>query len=174
MYLRCHLTYRNGSITSSCWNNDEHSYVISVPRLLSFFPSFASCQCLWSRNSDLIIPRRDLPLLFPSPQKSIFFKKKKITFPSTYCLNGKRFYPGELAFEWRAFLLILVTAVTSGEKVGSETRREEQRVTRRKPIPGGQDEPGQEPLPGSSPLPGGLSPSMCLHWLPHGAGCSLS
>lgn len=48
--------------------------------------------------------------------------------------------------------------MTSEEKVGSETRREEERVTRRKPIPGGQDEPGQEPLPGSSPLPGGTLP----------------
>lgn len=57
-------------------------------------------------------------------------------------------------FEWRP-ILILVTAVTSGEKVGAE-RKGEERVTRRKPVLGGEDKPGQEPLLGSSAI---LSPA---------------
>ena len=49
--------------------------------------------------------------------------------------------------------------MTSGEKVGTE-RKGEERVTRRKPVLGGQDKPGQEPLLGSSAILGGtlLSP----------------
>lgn len=60
-------------------------------------------------------------------------------------------------FEWRP-ILILVTAVTSGEKVGTE-RKGEERVARRKPVLGGQDKPGQEPLLGSSAILGALSPA---------------
>jgi len=60
-------------------------------------------------------------------------------------------------FEWRP-ILILVTAVTSGEKVGTE-RKGEERVTRRKPVLGGQDKPGQEPLLGSTAILGALSPA---------------
>lgn len=60
-------------------------------------------------------------------------------------------------FEWRP-ILFLVTAVTSGQKVGAE-RKGEERVTRRKPVLGGEDKPGQEPLLGSSAILGALSPA---------------
>lgn len=73
-------------------------------------------------------------------------------------------------FEWRP-ILILVTAVTSGEKVGTE-RKGEERVTRGKPVPGGQDKPGREPLLGSSAMLGALSQATCLCWLPHGGRVS--
>lgn len=46
----------------------------------------------------------------------------------------------------------------NGEKVGAE-RKGEERVTRRKPVLGGQDKPGQEPLLGSSAILGALSPA---------------
>lgn len=62
--------------------------------------------------------------------------------------------------------------MTSGEKVGTE-RKGEERVTRGKPVPGGQDKPGQEPLLGSSAMLGSLSPAhLPVLASPRGQGVS--